>query len=171
MDALRSLPTHTRIRKIKPLPPTKKMPLQKSMPQRTPQSKSSNLPPHTDDSGSGGRHLPVQQKSSASAKTQAAKTNRQVQAVEGPPSRRMQKNSSSGSITTDSSNSSSLPFRNNTEQRAGGAPTRRRQSIREQNTTIGPRNGDPVKRYLLFFTCFYLCFVSELTVTLVHYYL
>ncbi|EGC47810.1 dual specificity tyrosine-phosphorylation regulated kinase [Histoplasma capsulatum var. duboisii H88] len=122
------------------------MPLQKSMPQRTPQSKSSNLPPHTDDSGSGGRHLLVQQKSSASAKTQAAKTNRQVQAVEGPPSRRMQKNSSSGSITTDSSNSSSLPFRNNTEQRAGGAPTRRRQSIREQNTTIGPRNGDPVKR-------------------------
>ncbi|KKZ64513.1 dual-specificity tyrosine-(Y)-phosphorylation regulated kinase [[Emmonsia] crescens] len=115
------------------------------MPQRAPQSKSSSNPPLSDDSGSGGRHLPVQPKSCASAKTQAAKTNRRVQAAEAPPSRRVQKNSSSGSIT-DSSNSSSLPFRNTTEQRAPGAPTRRRQSIREQHPVVGSRNGDPTKR-------------------------
>ncbi|KAL2359388.1 hypothetical protein RJZ56_007768 [Blastomyces dermatitidis] len=123
------------------------MPLQKSMPQRPSRSKSSsNPPPHNDDSGSGGRHLPVQPKFSALAKTQAAKTNRRVEAVEVSPSRRVQKNSSSGSITTDSSNSSSLPFRNSTEQRVAVAPARRRLSIREQNTAVGPRNGDPVKR-------------------------
>ncbi|OAX83307.1 CMGC/DYRK/DYRK2 protein kinase [Emergomyces africanus] len=120
------------------------MPLQKPMPQRATQSKTSSHPPLNDDSGSGGRHMPVQPKSSASAKPQAAKTNRRVQTAEVPPSRRMQKNSSSGSIT-DSSNSSSLPYRSNTEQRvAGAAPTRRRQSIREQNPTV--RNGDPAKR-------------------------
>ncbi|OJD27784.1 hypothetical protein ACJ73_00807, partial [Blastomyces percursus] len=116
------------------------------MPQRPSRSKSSsNPPPHNDDSGSRGRHLPVQPKFSASAKTQAAKTNRRVEAVEVPPSKRVQKNSSSSSITTDSSNSSSLPYRNNTEQRAAVAPARRRQSIREQNTAVGPRNGDPEK--------------------------
>ncbi|OJD18695.1 CMGC/DYRK/DYRK2 protein kinase [Emergomyces pasteurianus Ep9510] len=120
------------------------MPLQKPMPQRA-QPKSSSNPPLNDDSGSGGRHMPVQPKSSASAKTQAAKTNRRVQAAEVlPPLRKMQKNSSSGSIT-DSSNSSSMPFRNNTEQRLAGAPlTRRRLSIKEQNPTV--RNGDPTKR-------------------------
>ncbi|PGH08315.1 CMGC/DYRK/DYRK2 protein kinase [Helicocarpus griseus UAMH5409] len=118
------------------------MPLQKTMPPQVHQTRSSN-PSRNDDSGSGGRDLSIQSRSYASAKTQTAKTNRRVQAAEGP-SRRMQKNSSSGSIT-DSSNSSSLPFRNNTEQRVG-VSTRRRQSIRDQNSHYVARQGDPTKR-------------------------